>query len=211
MSELTQSPAADPETIAWVQQQLQAGCDKWAVARQLAENGMDRNQARRVVMAVEAELHQAVAEQEVGGGSLLFGLIGGAFAAVVGGVAWGVIVNATGYEIGYVAWGLGLVSGLGVVLAAGGKKGPALQVLAVLSSLAAITLGKYLSFAHALKEVLTEKEGAEVAAKISLFSPGAIQLFLDNWTEIVTPFDALWVILAVITAWRIPQAGAGKE
>jgi hypothetical protein len=211
MPEAAESPGADQETLVWVQQQLQAGQDKWAVARQLADNGMDRSQARRVVMSVEAELRQAAGDQEVGGGSLLGALVGGAVAAVLGGAAWGLIANATGYEIGYVAWGLGVLSGLGVVLAAGGRKGPALQLLAVLSSLAAIFIGKYLTFAHVLKQVIAEKQGAEVAAKISLLSPGAFQLFLDNFTQILSPFDALWLILAVITAWRIPQAGASEE
>jgi len=179
---------------------------------------MDRGEARRLVMSIGAPAQApappavpAEPDEEVGSGSLAGALIGGAVAAAVGGGVWGLIVNATGYEIGYLAWGLGLLSGLGVVIASGGKKGPALQVLAVVSSLAAVLFGKYLSFAHALKEVVTEKEGAEVAEKISLLSPGAVQLFLDNFTQILTPFDAIWVILAVITAWRIPQAGAEGE
>jgi hypothetical protein len=38
-----------------------------------------------------------------------------------------------------------------------------------------------------------------------MFSEKVIQFFAENIGSMVGGFDILWVILAVITAWRIPK------
>ena len=65
-------------------------------------------------------------------------------------VAWGLIVKWSEYEIGIVAWGIGFLAGAAVVAATRGGKGPVLQVVAVVSALLGILLGKYLGYAFAV-------------------------------------------------------------
>ena len=65
---------------------------------------------------------------------------------------------------------------------------------------------------EALKEVPEEKaEEAEAVAQMSMLSPGTIQIFGESLSAMVSGFDALWIILAVGTAWGIPKAGQPKH
>jgi hypothetical protein len=68
------------------------------------------------------------------------------------------------------AWGIGLLSGFAVMFAARGKKGLPLQVIAVLSSIAGIVIGKYGTFFYWVRESIREEYGAEAAADLSVFS-----------------------------------------
>ena len=79
--------------------------------------------------------------------SLLPALGAGLVAAIVGGVIWGLIVKISDYEVGIIAWGIGFVAGTAVVFASRGAKGQRLQVIAVVSALVGVLLGKYLSYA----------------------------------------------------------------
>ena len=85
------------------------------------------------------------------------------------------------------------------------EKGVPLQVIAVLSSVLGIAIGKYVTFFHFLKEAIMKKYGPEVASEISLFSERVVQVFIEGIGSMVSGFDILWVVLAVITAWRIPK------
>jgi hypothetical protein len=127
----------------------------------------------------------------------------GLVAAVVGGIAWGLIVKWSDYEIGFVAWGIGFVAGMAVLLAAGGRKGLPLQVIAIVAALIGILIGKYLSFALILQEA-ADAEGFE----LSLFGADMRQLFRDDLGNVFALWDLLWIGLAVVTAWRILQPEA---
>ncbi len=120
-------------------------------------------------------------------------------------MAWGLIVARTDFEIGFMAWGLGLLAGFGVVLFARGKKGAALQIVAVVTSVAGIGLGKYVLFTEILRRVVLERVGAEAAARVTVLSAKVFGVFLQSLSQILTPYDGLWVVLAVLTAWRIPK------
>ena len=52
--------------------------------------------------------------------------------------------------------------------------------------------------------------GDEAAAELSVMSMDTIQYFVEMVPEMASPYDALWIILAVITAWRIPK-GSGID
>ena len=106
------------------------------------------------------------------------------------------------------AWGIGLLAGFAVVLFSGGKRGRPIQVVAVAASVVGIVIGKYLTFFHVLKEVVAQEHGAEAAESISVLSGGVVEFFFQNVVSMSDPFDLLWIILAVITAWRIPK-GSG--
>lgn len=127
-------------------------------------------------------------------------------AAIAGGVAWGLIVKLTDYEVGIVAWAIGFIAGTAVLLASGGAKGRQLQAIAVVSALLGILLGKYLSYAFAVQEELSElAESVGVEESIGIFSGDMFSFFREDLDAVFGLFDLLWVGLAVFTAWRIPQ------
>lgn len=124
----------------------------------------------------------------------------GLVAALVGGVVWGLIVKISDYEVGFVAWGIGFIAGTAVVLASRGAKGPRLQVIAVVSALLGILLGKYLSYAFVVQE-----EAKSFGESIGLVSGDMFSFFRQDLDVVFSLFDLLWVGFAVFTAWRIPQ------
>ena len=107
--------------------------------------------------------------------SLLPAIAAGLVAALVGGIVWGLIVKISDYEVGFVAWGIGFLAGSAVVFATRGAKGRPLQVIAVVSALLGILLGKYLSFAFSVQE---DADAAGVS--IGLLSSDMFTLFREN-------------------------------
>jgi len=133
-------------------------------------------------------------------GSLLPAVAAGLVAAIVGGIVWGLIVKISDYEVGIIAWGIGFVAGTAVVFAARGAKGQRLQVIAVVSAIVGVLLGKYLSYAFVVQE---EADAAGVS--LGLFSSDMFRFFREDLENIFGLFDLLWIGLAVFTAWRVPQ------
>ncbi len=196
---------AAKSVVNFIVQRMKTGASNTAIAAGLVAMGMDAGESSRVVDAVSTEVIRVARQQRPTGSAVLAGLIGGALAALIGGVAWGLIVARTDFEIGFMAWGLGLLAGFGVVLFARGKKGVALQTVAVATSVAGIGLGKYVLFTEILRRVVLERVGAEAAARVTVLSAKVLGVFLQSLSQILTPYDGLWVVLAVLTAWRIPK------
>jgi hypothetical protein len=132
--------------------------------------------------------------------SLLPAVAAAIAAALVGGVVWGLIVKISDYEVGFVAWGIGFIAGTAVVVATRGAKGQRLQVIAVVSALVGILLGKYLAFAFSVQD-----DAEAAGASIGLVSGDMFSLFRNNLDVVFSFFDLLWVGFAVFTAWRIPE------
>lgn len=194
-------PAREPtnEDVAFVAGQARAGVDRDATAGMLEERGVDQMHARGLVENVYTEMARIAAAEQYTPSALAPAIAGGVLAALVGGFVWGLIVILTDYEVGFVAWGVGFLAGLAVVRFAGGRKGIPLQVVAVVSSLVGIVLGKYISFAYFFKEAVKEQFGAD----ISYFDSTIFTAFRDNLGDVFGGFDLLWAALAVITAWRL--------
>jgi len=190
---------------AFVIEQMKAGADNSAISQKLVEMGIDKGDAMELVESIYAQVLKAAEEEQFTGSSIMPALVGGGLGAVVGGVIWGLIVIGTGYVIGFMAWGIGLLSGFAVVLFSKGRRGTPLQIIAVLSSVLGIAVGKYVTFFHFFKEAILKKYGAEIASNVSIFSEELIYIFIDGIGSMVSGFDILWVVLAVITAWRIPK------
>lgn len=138
-------------------------------------------------------------------GALVRAVIGGILASIAGGAAWAAVVILSGYEIGYAAIGVGALSGTAVVFLSGGGRGTTFQALAVLSSVLGVAVGKYGGYFYFLKEAVGEEYGMETAATVKIFSPGVLKAFMMDAGSILGGYDILWVILAVITAWKIPS------
>jgi hypothetical protein len=135
---------------------------------------------------------------------LALAAIGGLVGALVGGVIWGLLVVAIDTELGIVAIGIGVLAGFGVVLAARGKHGMPLQVLAAFAAAIGIVFGKYFAFV----QVVNDRFGPGTA---SVFDGRTFSAFADVTGDLFGGFDVLWIGFAVYTAWRIPQGqGFGR-
>lgn len=203
---------APDQQRALVLARMNEGAANATIIAELVRAGLERDAATQLVEAIDQEVARAASAEQYGLGNLLGGLIGALLAAVIAGVIWGLVVAKTQRELAIAALGVGLLVGMAVVLLSGGKKGRPFQIIAVLGSLFGILMGKYAAFFFSLKDYIAEQLGAEVAGEMSLFSPESIRVFLTNLPELVregelfSVYDILWVILAVISAWRIPKA-----
>jgi hypothetical protein len=196
----------------FVLKEMQSGTHKLLIAQKLTERGVDHREAPQLVEALHASLLNQARREQVRAASLLPAILGGGVAALVGGTLWALIVAGTGYVIGYMAWGIGLLAGFAVMYSAGGRRGVPLQILAVGASVLGITLGKYFTFSYFLKQAIAQRQGAEIAARFPIVSKGLILVFVNALPKMLSPFDLLWVVLAVLTAWRIPRGlGLGVQ
>jgi hypothetical protein len=213
---MEQPQATDPQEVAqqyrgFVIARLKAGASTQAVVSELSQRGVDATQARQLVATLDAQVVVVPEEEQVGGGSVMLGVVGAALAAVIGGLIWGLIAGKTGYEIGFLAWGIGVLSGFAVVIASGGKKGFPLQVIAVAASILGILIGKYFTFYFVLKDVISEQISAEAAAEVSLLSGATVNFFFENLSAMSSVWDILWVILAFGSAWAIARPCVSVE
>ncbi|UCC71566.1 MAG: hypothetical protein JSV86_14410 [Gemmatimonadota bacterium] len=186
--------------------QIKTGADRETIRVRLMASGVREEVANEMVEQVFSQTTEIAEVEECTGGSLLPAIVGGGLAAVAGGLIWGLIAVTTGYEIGWIAWGVGLLAGWGVLMFARGRKGLPLQLVAVTSAALGIFIGKYFTFYSALKMYVAEEYGAEAVTQMSMLSPGVVQIFGESVGAMMSGFDALWIILAVGTAWGVPKA-----
>jgi uncharacterized Zn finger protein (UPF0148 family) len=201
--------AADKEAIqnltAVVVKELKKGSDHASISQKLTEMGMDQKDAAQFVENIHDQAAKLAEQEQITIESYTPALLGAGLAAIVGGVLWGLIVIFSNYEMGIMAWGMGVLAGYAVVKFSKGKKGVPFQIIAVLSSLMGILIGKYISFYHFLNQAIAEQAAGNPPADISIFSAKVMKIFIAEFSSIVSGYDLLWVILAVITAWRIPK------
>lgn len=159
----------------------------------------------------DKSFREKLLSQQPAGSDFLTGFFGACAAAIVAGIIWGLIVIATNYEIGYLAIGVGIVAGYGVYFASGKKGGAILQILASVSSIVGILIGKYVTFYHFFRQGATEAakeqgvDPTELLNQFTLFSGNMISSFIKNIGSMLGGFDILWVILAVGAAYKIPK------
>ena len=187
------------EDVAFVAEEMRAGKDQETISSMLETRGLDRSQARTLVDTVYPQIGRVAEAERYTPSALGPGIAGGLLAALVGGFLWGLIVIVTDYEIGVAAWGIGFLAGFAVVRFAGGAKGTPLQVVAVLSSLLGIVIGKYISFAYFFKQAVADRFDVD----ISYFDSDIFASFRENLGDVFGGFDLVWAVLAVVTAWRL--------
>jgi hypothetical protein len=196
------------DDVALVAEQVRAGTDQETIAAMLEDRGLDRVQARGFVDTVYPQLARVAEEERYTGSALGPGIAGGLVAAVVGGFLWGLIVILSEYEIGIAAWGIGFIVGFGVVRFAGGAKGTPLQVVAVVSSVLGIVIGKYISYAYFFKQAVSDRFDVD----ISYFDSEIFRAFRENLGDVFGGFDLIWAGLAVVTAWKLTRpSGFGSR
>src|SRR6187551_164228 len=189
------------EDVALIREQMRAGTDQETITAMLEDRGLDRMQARGLVDTVYPRLARVAEEERYTGSALGPGIAGGLIAAVVGGFLWGLIVILSEYEIGIAAWGIGFIVGFGVVRFAGGAKGTPLQVVAVVSSVLGIVIGKYISYAYFFKQAVSDRFDVD----LSYFDSQIFRAFRENLGDVFGGFDLIWAGLAVVTAWKLTR------
>lgn len=115
-------------------------------------------------------------------------------AAIIGAVVWAIIVILFRYEVGIIAWALGGLSGYAVGAVAKQNVNAIHQVVAVVSALLAIVMGKYAAFAYSYN-------GKTIGG---IFDFDVIPVFQKNLSLFFGGFDIIFIILAVVTAWQVP-------
>lgn|SRR5262249_27936115 len=190
---------------AFVLEEMKAGVDKTAISQKLVATGIGSSDATQLVGKIHYEVMKKAREEQFEAGIVVPALLGGGLAAVVGGSIWALIVIATGYEIGFVAWGIGILAGLGVVLFSKGQRGLPLQLIAVFTGALGVVIGKYGTFFYFFRKAVEGKFGAEAASNLGIFSEKTMESFSQNIVSMLSPYDLLWVVLAVMTAWRVPR------
>lgn len=141
---------------------------------------------------------------------ILGALIGGVVGAALGGAIWAAVAYFTEYEIGYVAIAVGLLTGVFAVLFSGGRRGIPIQLIAVLTALVGIVVGKYAAFYMLGIKYLNAQTGRDLTADILRdvppFQPEMIQGIFQEMVNAIQPLDALFVVLAIFAAIRIAAA-----
>jgi len=190
--------------------ELNKGTDRETLARKLVGMGLEQAETGKYITAVQNQLKEIAQAEQMTGTEYLPGSIGGLLAAIIGGVLWGVITIATNKEYGIAAIGIGFLAGGGVLLLSGKKKGLPLQIIACVAGVLGILVGKYWIFMAQFKGIIGERYGAEAVKNIDFLSLETMQVFWTNIVSMLSGFDALWVLLAVITAWGMlkPVASA---
>jgi acyl carrier protein len=153
---------AKKKIVNFVVDQMRQGVPRTSIVSRLTETGIDHLHAVEIVDAVEKQVERGQEEEEVTATSIGVAIASGAVAAIIGGIIWGLIVIATDYEIGYMATGIGLLTGFAVVFFSG-KKGLILQIIAVVSALVGIVVGKYITFYAILKDYVASEYGQAAA------------------------------------------------
>jgi hypothetical protein len=199
---------AGQQLYQFVAAEMKLGNDRAGIIQKLTASGVDATTANDVAGTMYDQIAEKVRKEQMTATAMAPALVGGAAAAVVGGGAWGAIVIFTGYEIGYVAWGMGILAGVCVVWLSGGRRGVPLQLIAVGSSVLGILIGKYLTFYSYLRQAIAQEAGEAEANSISMLSGDVLRFFVENATTVLGPFDALWVLFALGSAWSIPK-GSG--
>jgi hypothetical protein len=119
---------------------------------------------------------------------------GALVAAIIGGLLWAVIAITTEYEIGLIAWAIGGLAGYAVAIFSGRQAGRTHQIIAVIAALLGILIGKYVAFSYYLTETFDGIVDAEIMA-----------IFQQNIGEFFGGMDIIFVLLAVVTAWQLPE------
>ena len=132
-------------------------------------------------------------------GGLLLSVVAALLAAIIGGAIWALIAVLTEYELGLIAWGIGGLVGFAVTIFSRPAITVVHQVIAVILSLVGILLGKYFIVGYFMSESIS-----------GIFGSDTMSIFIENFGEFFGGMDIVFVLFAVITAWRLPQSLANR-
>lgn len=152
-------------------------------------------------VACVGQLERELAAQQAGAGAYPLATAGGLTGALLGGAVWAGIAVAAKFEVGYVAVLVGFLAGFGVKLGARTARGLGLQLLAAGLAVIGLLAAKYMTFAYLLRDLARDS-----GVTIGWLDGEMISLFPSYLSETASPFDLLWIILAISAAYRVPKA-----
>ena len=145
----------------------------------------------------EVQLRPELAPPQASQQQVLIRVVAAAIvAALVGAVGWGLISFYSESELGIVAWAIGGLVGVAVAYAAKGQLAQNHLVIAAVLALGGVIGGKYLDYYLVVRDF--EKE-------YGFSLDGAV-----SFSDMFGGYDILWIALAVITAWTLPNRMVGK-
>jgi hypothetical protein len=200
---------AKRKLISYITEQIKQSVPDETIINNLASAGISQENGRTLVEVVRRQMLAQAEKEQLSAGSIAVALLAAGVASVIGGILWGLIVRLTNYEIGYMATGIGVLSGFAIVWFSD-RRGTTLQIIAVISALIGIGIGKYLSFFAVLKDYLALEYGEAAVQGLTVFSTDAMRVFFSAIGDLFSPYDILWIVLAIIAAWRIPR-GVGMS
>ena len=163
-------------------------------------------QGRPVCASCAQQLEQEL-EAERGSARLPFAAAGGLAGALVGAGVWAAVAVFGNLEIGIIAVLVGFLAGQGARLGAGNARGTPYQVAAAATALVGLLAAKYFIFAQ-----FGAQELAESGMDVGPFHPALLQLFPRVLPGMLSPFDLLWVFIALSSAWSpLKPSGARVE
>ncbi len=118
-------------------------------------------------------------------------LIGGVLGALLGGAIWAGFGIVSNYEFAVIAMLTGVLAGSGVIII-GRKQGIPFQLIAVITALLGIFVGRYWLYCHFAEEMF--------------FSMETIGNFIDDLPNFSEAIDFLFYGLALISAFVIPSS-----
>jgi hypothetical protein len=154
---------------------------------------------QQVCARCEEQVRAELAAEQTGTGHYPIALVAGLAGALVGAGVWAGIGIAMNVEVGYVAVLVGFLAGLGVKLGARNKRGAGLQAMAAGLAVVGLVAAKYIVVAHALVGL-----AAENGVALSYLDSSIVRSFPKILPDMLSPFDILWLILAIGAAYRIP-------
>ena len=98
-----------------------------------------------------------------------------------------------------------MITGLAARFLASSQQSISTQMIAASAAFIGIVVGKYYIFALLLKDAITDALGAQAAAAFTLFSSATFDFLKEDTGAVVGALDAVWLVVAMFIAWRIPQ------
>ena len=145
------------------------------------------------VLKTKRHKESGASEAAVTAGKFIIGIVLSSVAAIFGIVVWLTIAFVTGVEIGWIAWGLGGLVGLGMRL---GYRDETQVSGFVAAGIAFLSVGLV--------------KGLFVLAALAMRAEGE-NIPMVGRDGVFHPFDILFIILAVATAYKVASGGGSDD
>jgi ribosomal protein L37AE/L43A len=159
-------------------------------------------------MTTSHESSSSTAKKKSSASTLMKGTLFSFIGAMIGAGIWMAIIVGTGLESGYIAWGLGGIAGIGMALGHEDDDGTAAGIIAAVMSIVGILAGKLGAYEYYKSNPASLGiEGLETLDPNELAQFGE---FLDqsvSMMDLMSPVDAIFIILAACTAYKL---GSGQ-